>query len=66
MLDIKNLEKKIKIKFITQVNVSPPIFACFCNYPKLIPASYQRFFENQFRESFNFEGVPLIFSFRKK
>jgi GTP-binding protein len=58
--------KEIKIKFMTQVNVSPPIFACFCNYPKLMPASYQRFFENQFRESFNFEGVPLIFSFRKK
>jgi GTP-binding protein len=58
--------KEIKIKFITQVNVSPPIFACFCNYPKLMPASYQRFIENQFRKSFNFEGVPLIFSFRKK
>ena len=58
--------KEIKIKFMTQVHLSPPIFACFCNYPQLIPAFYQRFFENQFRESFNFDGVPLIFSFRKK
>jgi len=58
--------KDLKIKFITQVHTAPPIFACFCNYPKMVPASYRRFIENQFRESFNFTGVPIIFSFRKK
>jgi len=57
--------KMIRMKFIKQVNSSPPLFACYSNYPKLIPTHYKRFMENQLREAFNFEGVPIRFSFRK-
>jgi GTP-binding protein len=57
--------KLIRIKFIKQVSSSPPLFACYANYPKLIPTHYKRFMENQLREAFNFEGVPIRFSFRK-
>ena len=32
--------KTIKLKFITQVHSEPPVFAIFCNYPKLISTSY--------------------------
>jgi GTP-binding protein len=57
--------KLIRMKFIKQVSSSPPLFACYANYPKLIPTHYKRFMENQLREAFNFEGVPIRFSFRK-
>ena len=57
--------KLIRMKFIKQVSSSPPLFACYSNYPKLIPTHYKRFMENQLREAFNFEGVPIRFSFRK-
>ena len=57
--------KLIRMKFIKQVSSAPPLFACYANYPKLIPTHYKRFMENQLREAFNFEGVPIRFSFRK-
>ncbi len=58
--------KNLKIKYGTQVHHSPPIFAFFCNYPELYPEQYKRYLENQIRENFGFEGVPIKISFRKK
>ncbi|NOZ04495.1 MAG: ribosome biogenesis GTPase Der [FCB group bacterium] len=58
--------KMIKIKYITQVNQAPIIFALYANFPGLIPVAYQRYLENQLRQSFKLEGVPVKLSFRKK
>ncbi len=58
--------KAISLKYMTQVSFAPHLFVIFTNYPKLIPASYKRFVENQLRENFNLEGVPIRISFRKK
>lgn len=58
--------KDLRINFITQVNVEPPVFAFFCNHPQLIPDSYKRFMENTFRKHFDFEGTPISFIFRRK
>lgn len=58
--------KEIKINYVTQIQNNPPLFAFYCNYPKLIVESYQRFIENKLRERFGFSGVPLLISFRKK
>lgn len=58
--------KRIRIKYVTQVHSSPPVFAFFCNHPKLIPVSYKRYLENRMRDAFGFEGVPLKISFRQK
>jgi len=58
--------KHIQIKYITQVPARSPSFAFFCNLPQYIGESYQRFLENRLRESFDFEGVPVRFFFRKK
>jgi len=57
--------KLIKIKFIKQVSSTPPLFAAYANYPKLIPTHYKRFLENELRKAFNFNGVPIRFSYRK-
>ena len=56
--------KLIKLKFITQVHAEPPVFALFCNYPKLISTSYRRYLENELYKQFNFTGVPVKLSFR--
>ena len=57
--------KVIRIKFIKQVSAAPPLFATYANYPKLIPTHYKRFLENELRKAFNFNGVPIRFSYRK-
>lgn len=56
----------VKINYATQVSVAPPRFVLFCNYPELIHFSYARYIENKFRESFGFEGSPILISFEKK
>ena len=57
--------KSIKIKFVEQVQQSPPIFALFSNYPKLISIQYLRYLHNQLRESFDLNGITIKFSLRK-
>lgn len=56
----------VKIKYITQLPTKNPTFAFFCNKPKYIGESYQRFLENRIRAHFGFEGVPVTCVFREK
>jgi GTP-binding protein len=56
----------VKIKYVTQANIRPPVFAFFCNYPKGVQMNYQRYLENQMRKEFDLEGVPVTMSFRQK
>ncbi len=58
--------KYIKIKYITQLPTTNPTFAFFCNHPKDIKESYERFLTNKLREKFGFVGVPIKAVFRKK
>jgi GTPase len=58
--------KYVKIKYVTQLPTYTPTFAFFCNLPQYIPESYERFLENQMREHFGFEGVPVNLVFRQK
>ena len=58
--------KFLKIKYITQLAQSPPLFALYCNHPQLFTINYKRYFENQLRKTFGFEGSPIRISFRKK
>lgn len=56
----------IRIKYITQLPGNSPMFAFFCNNPKYVPESYERFLENRMREHYGFEGVPIKIFMRKK
>ena len=56
----------LRINYITQVGVEPPVFAFFCNNPKLLPESYKRFMERAIRDKFDFVGTPISFIFRRK
>ncbi|QXV66090.1 ribosome biogenesis GTPase Der [Mucilaginibacter achroorhodeus] len=58
--------KYVKIKYITQIAGSTPMFAFFCNLPQYIKDPYYRFIENQLRENFEFNGAPIQVWFRQK
>jgi GTP-binding protein len=58
--------KHIKIKYITQINGTSPMFAFFCNLPQYIKDPYKRFLENKLRDNFNFSGAPIQIFFRQK
>ena len=58
--------KFLKIKYITQLAQRPPLFALYCNHPQLFTVNYKRYFENQLRKTFGFQGSPIRISFRKK
>lgn len=70
--DIKNYPppavrgQYIKIKYITQLPVYTPTFAFFCNFPQYIKEGYQRYLTNRIRDHFDFRGVPIVVTFRKK
>lgn len=56
----------LRINYITQVGIDPPVFAFFCNHPLLIPESYKRFTERTIRRCFDLSGTPVSFIFRRK
>ncbi len=51
--------KRLKIYYITQPATRPPTFVCFVNNKELFHFSYQRYLENQIRESFGLKGTPV-------
>ena len=58
--------KEVSVKYITQIRNSPPLFGIYSNRPDLISKTYKKYLINQIRDRFNFEGVPINISFRKK
>lgn len=51
--------RRLKIYYMTQVSTRPPTFACFINDKRLFHFSYQRYLENQIRQTFGMEGTPI-------
>ncbi|GAW29762.1 ribosome biogenesis GTPase Der [Carboxydocella sp. ULO1] len=51
--------RRLKILYATQVAVKPPTFVLFVNDSELLHFSYQRYIENQLRQTFGFEGTPI-------
>jgi GTPase len=56
----------LRIYFISQVAVKPPVFALFVNKKAKIVDSYLKYLENKLRENFGFEGVPLKFKVKER
>ncbi|NKQ41520.1 MAG: ribosome biogenesis GTPase Der [Sulfurovum sp.] len=56
----------VKIKFATQYETKPPKIALIVNKPNFLHFSYKRYLANAFREAFDFEGVPLDITARKR
>ncbi len=58
--------KRLKIYYITQASTRPPTFVCFVNRAELFHFSYQRYLENQIRETFGLEGTPVRMIVRQR
>ncbi|WP_213423186.1 ribosome biogenesis GTPase Der [Bhargavaea massiliensis] len=58
--------RKLRIYYMTQVQVKPPTFVVFVNDPEIMHFSYERFLQNKLREAFGFEGTPLRLITRKR
>lgn len=56
----------LKVLYANQVSTNPPQFVLFVNDPKYLHFSYQRFIENKLRDSFGFEGTPILIKCRSK
>ena len=58
--------KRLKIYYITQASTKPPTFVVFCNRSDLFHFSYQRYIENQIRETFGLTGTPIKLIVRER
>lgn len=58
--------RALKLFYITQSSTTPPTFVCFVNDKKLFHFSYQRYIENQIRETFGLEGTPIRLIVRER
>ena len=51
--------RAVKVRYGTQVSVSPPSFVLFSNLPREVPDSYIRYLTTGFRERWGFLGAPI-------
>ncbi len=58
--------KRLKIFYMTQASAKPPTFVCFVNRADLFHFSYQRYLENQIRETFGLTGTPVRMIVRER
>jgi GTP-binding protein len=56
----------VKILFGTQIGISPPTYALSLNHPVDLHFSYRRYLENQFRETLDLEGTPVVIKVRTR
>lgn len=61
---VKN--KRLKILYSTQVNVSPPTFVLFTNNGDLMKDHYKKYLEKKLREAFGFFGTPVRIALRER
>ena len=58
--------KRMKIYYATQVATKPPKFIFFVNDAEARHFSYERYLENQLRESFDFKGTGIQIEYRQR
>lgn len=58
--------KRLKLYYMTQASTNPPNFVVFCNNKDLFHYSYQRYIENQIRETFGLDKTPIKLSIRER
>ena len=56
--------KRIKLRYITQVNTRPPTFVVFGNRTEAVPESYRRYLVNGLRRELGFGAVPIRLTMR--
>ena len=57
--------RRLRLRYITQVNTRPPSFALFASRPGELPDSYRQYLVNALREEFDLPGTPIRMMLRK-
>ena len=57
--------KPMRVYYLTQGGVAPPVFVAFTNRPGKLHFSFERFLENRIRERFGFLGTPIVIKARE-
>jgi len=57
--------RRLRLRYITQVNIRPPTFALFASKPSELPDSYRRYLVNALRQDFDLPGTPIRMMLRK-
>ncbi|HEY2861743.1 MAG TPA: ribosome biogenesis GTPase Der [Terracidiphilus sp.] len=60
------MAKRIRIFYMTQAAVAPPTFVLFTDRDIKLHFAFERFLENQIRESFGFKGTPIWFKVKAR
>jgi GTP-binding protein len=58
--------KNVRFYYIAQTGIMPPTFTIFTSHPEHIPSSYTRYLENELREHFGWNGIPIRLRFRAR
>jgi GTP-binding protein len=57
--------RRLRLRYMTQVNTRPPSFALFASKPGELPESYRRYLVNALREDLALPGTPIRLMLRK-
>lgn len=57
--------RRLRLRYVTQVNTRPPSFALFASKPAELPDSYRRYLVNALRQDFDLPGTPIRMMLRK-
>lgn len=60
------MAKRIRIFYMTQAAVAPPTFVLFTDRDVKLHFAFERFLENQIRDSFGFKGTPIWFKVKAR
>jgi GTPase len=57
--------RRLRLRYMTQVNTRPPSFALFASKPADLPDAYRRYLVNALRRDFDLPGTPIRMMLRK-
>lgn len=60
------LGTRVKLLFVSQVEVAPPTIVVVVNHPELFTAEYERYLLNRLREELPFKEVPIRLIIRER
>lgn len=58
--------KQVRLYYITQADINPPVFVVFTNRPKGIAKSYKKYLTNKIHELLGGAVIPIVVKFRPK
>jgi GTPase len=57
--------RRLRLRYMTQVNIRPPSFALFASKPAELPDAYRRYLVNALRRDFDLCGTPIRLMLRQ-